>query len=854
MATSEPRSFTSEDQKFVNKNFASFTPGQTVWIGFPTTDPYGSDPTFAVFQSPEQQVANEIFRVIGGYINLTLRNWNETPESERPAVPDVRVWFSLSKGNGGSATVQTDDPSKWDILIGSEAINLARGEQTYWVLIHELSHTLGLKHPFDSPAPNTTLPTNDGIAIDESVMSYTNVGDHVRTLPNGQLAFVYPITLQLLDIEALKRLYGSNAATNAGQTTYTFLPEGVGIPGNELTTIYGNQVKTIYDSGGAGDKFDASSYTTDVTINLNPGGFIDESGEHNFSSIGGNRNIAIAYGTEIEDAVAGSGNDTLIGNGLANVLIGGGGNDELTGGGAPVGQMDTLDGGAGRDVYIWKTGDGNIKIVEDASRQGEIRITINSNEVSTKTFQEVAGSNDTVYITSDGQLTLNHQSPWTLVLPDGSTIDLGETFADGDLGINLRDAQAAHTDETITLTLAGDLEPVDFDPDTPGTQTQTDALGNVIVTGNPEPGRNDTLFGDASADAINGLDGDDAISGRAGDDDLDGGNGDDALFGEAGFDLLLGGAGGDFLDGGADDDELLGGVGDDAMQGGLGYDRMAGETGRDLLSGQEGDDELYAGELISLADLDDALAAGDIQAGTGLPGDLLDGGAGEDIAIGGADDDQLSGAGGADVLAGGGGNDNLQGDWALVFANPGWSATRTVTTEADGTTVYTLTHSEAFFDIAPDGGADEIYGGAGEDWVFAGAGEDYIDLGADNDVAFGDAGFDVLFGGAGNDVLVGDNHPDALPSAQHGDDYLDGEDGNDELFGYGGNDQLFGGTGNDFLYGDSSSVEVAYQGADYLDGEEGDDQLYGYGGNDELFGGAGAGYVGGECGQRLPRW
>jgi Ca2+-binding RTX toxin-like protein len=634
-----------------------------------------------------------------------------------------------------------------------------------------------------------------------------------------------------LSDQAAARLFANGPSLNATQiqleatTNETTVRSYAAEAGNDLVMggDAGDQL-----SGGQGDDLIFGDTGDDEIDGGDGNDFIV--GGFGRDTIQGSAGDDVAVGREGDDVLlGGSGRDQLNGGDGADVVDGGAEDDVLRGGPG----TDSLVGGTGFDTYVWSPGDGSDVIV-DEDRRGRIVIKTPSEDITVGDLLEIS---DNVYRSANGALTLTHSSPWTLVMPDGSTIDLGETFADGDLGINLREAQAAHDDEEITLTLSGDLEPVDFNPDTPGTQTQTDSLGNVIVTGNAEPGRADTLFGDASANAINGLDGNDTLSGRAGDDDLDGGNGDDSIFGEAGFDKLLGGLGSDFLDGGADDDELLAGANDDALQGGLGYDRMAGQAGRDLLSGQEGDDELYAGELINLADLDDALAAGETQAGTGLAGDLLDGGVGEDIALGGADDDQISGAGGADVLAGGGGADNLQGDWALIFAGPDWTATRSVTTEANGT-VYTLTHTNAFFDIAADGGNDEIYGGTGEDWVFAGAGDDYLDGGADNDVLFGEEGFDVLFGGAGDDVVVGDAGNIASPAQVS--DYLDGEDGNDTLFGGGGADQIFGGLGNDRLLGDDTSVELADQGGDYLDGEDGNDELLGFGGDDELFGGLGA--------------
>jgi Ca2+-binding RTX toxin-like protein len=53
--------------------------------------------------------------------------------------------------------------------------------------------------------------------------------------------------------------------------------------------------------------------------------------------------------SNIENATGGSGADTLIGNGLANVLKGGAGNDRISGG---MGD-DTMDGGTGKDTFLF---------------------------------------------------------------------------------------------------------------------------------------------------------------------------------------------------------------------------------------------------------------------------------------------------------------------------------------------------------------------------------------------------------------------------------------------------------------------------------------------------------------------
>ena len=111
-------------------------------------------------------------------------------------------------------------------------------------------------------------------------------------------------------------------------------------------------------------------------------------------------------------------------------------------------------------------------------------------------------------------------------------------------------------------------------------------------------GGDDTLYGDAGANALDGLEGQDTLYGRGGDDTLAGGAGNDQLFGEdgndgldggAGADTLYGGNGNDALAGGADGDTLMGDAGDDALSGGAGNDSLTGGAGSDSYSFNLGD-------------------------------------------------------------------------------------------------------------------------------------------------------------------------------------------------------------------------------------------------------------------------
>ena len=81
--------------------------------------------------------------------------------------------------------------------------------------------------------------------------------------------------------------------------------------------------RRVLDDSGGDDTINASAITSDTRIDLNPGAVSRIAGQH----------VTISVNTLIERVYAGDGNDTIIGNDLANFIWGGRGNDMLTGGG-----------------------------------------------------------------------------------------------------------------------------------------------------------------------------------------------------------------------------------------------------------------------------------------------------------------------------------------------------------------------------------------------------------------------------------------------------------------------------------------------------------------------------------------
>ncbi|MBW4972846.1 calcium-binding protein [Roseovarius mucosus] len=305
----------------------------------------------------------------------------------------------------------------------------------------------------------------------------------------------------------------------------------------------------------------------------------------------------------------------------------------------------------------------------------------------------------------------------------------------------------------------------------------------------------------------------------------------------SGFENVRGSFGNDILIGDATANRLQGRDGDDRLVGGLGDDTIDGEGGTDtavlavaradtqvsVINGgiriisSEGTDFFTSVEFFQFDDT--LISAADLINGTGITGEVIVGTDGDDSLIGTVNDDTLAGGDGNDNIdSGGGGNNNISGSDGndTLFGGPGDDS------------------------IGGGLGDDTIFGNGGNDVLGAGFGNDFVSGGNGNDVVAGGAGDDTLEGGEGNDSMSGSFGNDLIFGNGGADDIgggtgrdtIDAGAGNDSVGGGEGDDSISGGDGNDFLAGGGRN--------DIIDGGAGNDTINAGAGNDTITGGTGA--------------
>ncbi|NEP28276.1 M10 family metallopeptidase C-terminal domain-containing protein, partial [Moorena sp. SIO3I6] len=307
------------------------------WSSFYKTNYLEGEPWsgFSPLTSTQKIAAENALKAWSEVANI---NFTKVIDSKKVA-GDIRFAKS-SKPDGAWAYLPDPSAEAGDIWFshGKEYNTDKKGTFGYHTFLHEIGHALGLKHPHAKDGSRVVANLN----IDTTAYTVMSYRSYVNQPLSGLIQNFYPTTPMLHDIAAIQYIYGANMNTRKGNTVYKWAP------GQQL-------LETIWDAGG-NDTIDWSNQSSNAKINLNPGQWSQLGPAYWNGKELESRTLAIAYGVTIENGIGGSGNDTIYGNNVANVLRGGEGNDYLSGGSG----NDFLTGGSGNDSLTGGSGNDSL--------------------------------------------------------------------------------------------------------------------------------------------------------------------------------------------------------------------------------------------------------------------------------------------------------------------------------------------------------------------------------------------------------------------------------------------------------------------------------------------------------------
>ncbi len=267
--------------------------------------------------------ATNAFNVISTFADITFENISESGS----VVGDFRIGivdkdhFAMSSEYAAYSQGVGNLPQSGNIFFNgeknfNEASTYNGKSGAFTTFLHEILHSLGQKHPFESIAQegSANIYENKYEQYPYTVMSYTPLRDTntYSTKYDGIVlksgAQYYPYTPMLFDVRALQEIYGAAKSNNPGDTTYTFTPSEP--PFQSLYDTGGNDVLDLSAVSG-GSEIDLSGETVSVIGNDLIKPFKNQTGQPTTFGDPQGAPLGIIPGTKIEKIILPDGPSTI---------------------------------------------------------------------------------------------------------------------------------------------------------------------------------------------------------------------------------------------------------------------------------------------------------------------------------------------------------------------------------------------------------------------------------------------------------------------------------------------------------------------------------------------------------------
>jgi Ca2+-binding RTX toxin-like protein len=658
--------------------------------------------------------ANIKFNYLGFFSTPAEANFfgseiNLSPDGNNRFFSSVTTWTKGYSPNSDLNLLYQGAPGDIYLNTNSAADTLNHsnpGNKVRFLLLHELGHALGLKHPDDNGGTGRPKLLDLGITdLDigrASVMSYGDDEDWNNVSWD-------PATPMLLDVLGIQYLYGPNRSTNAGDSKHALREN--------------NFYRSLWDASGT-DVLDASTASGAWTIRL-PNKRLTSLVPENVGVAFPTTDLSLSMPRtaewligNYENVIGSNYADLIFGNDLSNVINGGLGNDWIDGGAG----ADTLSGGEGMDTL---TGGGSIDRFNVTSSGGNITDLGN-------------GGADVLLVSSGAVVNGYVHSAWRATSAT-------------------RNSGSAHI---MTSGMAVNLAAVKSGNGFTITNTGTAAL----LTGS---GLSDSLVGSTGADTLLGGWGNDTLVGNTGADRFEIAAGIDTIKDLSSGDTLIVKSGATVNATlttawtAPADTVNLGTV--NLLTSNLAVNLSALKTGNNGFTVVNTTTKAGAGATMTGSMLKDVFMGGSSN-------DTLMGAAGVDTLFGGSGNDILNGGAGADTLNGEDGSDTYlitsSADYAAgeMITDTGTWGTDELRFAA--TTAGTLTLTSLFNGIPSFSGIENLVIGSGSAATAMTTGTTALNIDARALTygvnLIGNAGTNSLIAGLGSDVLTGGAGSDRL--------------------------------------------------------------------------------------------